>query len=577
MKFYRYIVLDYKAPSDTNTIWWDSNTDTFKVYDASVDEDDSWVSITVNPETAEKLKNMADDLSSVYQEILIPGEGITIDDNNVISVNVDFDQYATNNTVGCKLNIFDYSGSKTFIKPGTYNLGYAAVDGYKFYYNGTLYDIPNIGEKAQVGDMPYKIDVTRTGRDEITIREWATGYMKAAGGVSFGVPVSIPEEIVNTKNKVESTIVAPIEPTPEFPYATRGELTELSSEVSGLSERIDNLPTAESSVFEAEYNKTTFAEIVEAYNAGKSVTCRHGQTIAQLISIADSVIYFTSIDIKRETRFICYSSNTWTYNDHNTGHELKTLDNGNAQITIAGKTAEVVTPQNVGKQGVVKQTQGWSLKDGVYSYTMKNVVIGLIPQASIDLFTRVGAVFNEESGYFEMNSLTDISYEEMMDIYTYGNVPTLSNIEQYCPIKDIRTTLPIRANNYYNQNMSPSFEYATVESLFLTNDASPVNAEGLGNGAKYLHTLVIPDYSRGKKFWSVIKQLRTCLIAKIKANIELTSSYQLTNESILYMIQNEAATSAITLTLHADAYGRAMADSEIQAALTAHPNVSLAK
>lgn len=93
MKFYRYIVLDHKAPSDTNIIWWDSNTDTFKVYDASVDEDDSWVSITVNPETVEKLKNMADDLSSVYQEILIPGEGITIDDNNVISVNVDLSQY----------------------------------------------------------------------------------------------------------------------------------------------------------------------------------------------------------------------------------------------------------------------------------------------------------------------------------------------------------------------------------------------------------------------------------------------------------------------------------------------------
>ena len=73
-----------------------------------------------------------------------------------------------------------------------------------------------------------------------------------------------------------------------------------------------------------------------------------------------------------------------------------------------------------------------------------------------------------------------------------------------------------------------------------------------------------------------MSQLRVCQIAKINANIELPSSKLLSNESILYMIQNEAATSAIAITLHADAYARAMADTEIQSALEAHPNVSLA-
>lgn len=138
-----------------------------------------------------------------------------------------------------------------------------------------------------------------------------------------------------------------VQPSTLTGYATTQQLTELSAEVSGLSEKIENLPSGESSVFEAVYGVTTYEEIVEARNAGKSVTCRYGQTIAQLISITDSVIYFTSIDIKKEVRFICYSSNSWTYNEHNTGHELKTLDNGNVQVTIAGKTAEVATPQYV--------------------------------------------------------------------------------------------------------------------------------------------------------------------------------------------------------------------------------------
>ena len=43
------------------------------------------------------------------------------------------------------------------------------------------------------------------------------------------------------------------------------------------------------------------------------------------------------------------------------------------------------------------------------------------------------------------------------------------------------------------------------------------------------------------------------------------------------MINNEAATSAITITLHASAYARAMADESILAALEAHTNISLAQ
>jgi hypothetical protein len=42
------------------------------------------------------------------------------------------------------------------------------------------------------------------------------------------------------------------------------------------------------------------------------------------------------------------------------------------------------------------------------------------------------------------------------------------------------------------------------------------------------------------------------------------------------MIENEAATSAITITLHANAYARLSTDLDIVAALENHPLVSLA-
>ena len=53
-------------------------------------------------------------------------------------------------------------------------------------------------------------------------------------------------------------------------------------------------------------------------------------------------------------------------------------------------------------------------------------------------------------------------------------------------------------------------------------------------------------------------------------------SPNLTSKSILYMINRAVATSPITITLHADAYARAMANADILASLEAHPNVSLA-
>ena len=70
--------------------------------------------------------------------------------------------------------------------------------------------------------------------------------------------------------------------------------------------------------------------------------------------------------------------------------------------------------------------------------------------------------------------------------------------------------------------------------------------------------------------------LKTIQIIKLKLDIDFSYSPLLTSQSILYMTQNETATSAITITLHADASARAIANSDILAAFEAHTNVSLA-
>ena len=66
-------------------------------------------------------------------------------------------------------------------------------------------------------------------------------------------------------------------------------------------------------------------------------------------------------------------------------------------------------------------------------------------------------------------------------------------------------------------------------------------------------------------------------IKNLKASISFENSNKLSKESLLYIINNEAAELAITIKLAHYAYGRLANDVDIVEALANHPNVSLAK
>jgi hypothetical protein len=57
---------------------------------------------------------------------------------------------------------------------------------------------------------------------------------------------------------------------------------------------------------------------------------------------------------------------------------------------------------------------------------------------------------------------------------------------------------------------------------------------------------------------------------------DLSKANLLSKESLLYLINNEAATSAITIKLASYAYTRLAEDADIVAALANHPNISIA-
>ena len=71
------------------------------------------------------------------------------------------------------------------------------------------------------------------------------------------------------------------------------------------------------------------------------------------------------------------------------------------------------------------------------------------------------------------------------------------------------------------------------------------------------------------------QNLRIIWIKNLVSSIRIMS-YVLAKECVLYMINNEAASSAITITIRNQAYNQYAADADIVAALSNHPNVTLA-
>lgn len=76
--------------------------------------------------------------------------------------------------------------------------------------------------------------------------------------------------------------------------------------------------------------------------------------------------------------------------------------------------------------------------------------------------------------------------------------------------------------------------------------------------------------------FSNCRNLKICLLKNVVNSFSLSNSSTLRKESIIYIINNEAATKNITITLHGSVYEKYAEDEEVLAALANHPFVSLA-
>lgn len=203
-----------------------------------------------------------------------------------------------------------------------------------------------------------------------------------------------------------------------------------------------------------------------------------------------------------------------------------------------------------------------------------------------DLYISAGAVYNERTGYYELNGLTDITEEQMRVIYKYAGTPQVRGAFAY---SKARTNFPM--SGMYNGKLESYMFYACdkLEVVYLGNRQIPpsvydepfVSVEGNNSFSLcpklkkiYGKLICYSSYINWDLTFGECDALEEVRIALLNSPIKLSWSPNLSKESVQYMITNAnppsgAAVGSITITLHPTAYARLKDDADIVAALEA--------
>lgn len=201
--------------------------------------------------------------------------------------------------------------------------------------------------------------------------------------------------------------------------------------------------------------------------------------------------------------------------------------------------------------------------------------------------------YNEESGFFELNGLTDIPYWEACIIIRQGlwGAHSTNGEARYQNAYDIRTALPIGCygSSFYNAtNMfrnAAKLERVSIAGATTSGYLSSI--QYMFFSCKKLTTILdTVDLRYTSSRSSVEDAFAGCAalvdvnIYGLKWDIHFKDSPLLSYDSLNYLLKNAANTAAITVTLHPDVYAKIVDESNAQwhslLALAQSKNISLA-
>ena len=213
---------------------------------------------------------------------------------------------------------------------------------------------------------------------------------------------------------------------------------------------------------------------------------------------------------------------------------------------------------------------------------------------------------DEDIAYYQENGVNwneeDDQYHKVTDdnkalygVLTADNIQTYKDRIVYLPKIDISNVS--RMSNMFNGCYSlvsiPQLDTANVTdmsymfegcySLVSIPQLDTANVSTMRNMFRSCRSLVSIPQLNTAKVTNMSNMFYNCYslvsinLKNAKLAYQLNYSYLLSKDSLLYLINNEASTSAITIKLAPYAYTRLANDADIVAALAAHPNISISQ
>lgn len=242
---------------------------------------------------------------------------------------------------------------------------------------------------------------------------------------------------------------------------------------------------------------------------------------------------------------------------------LSVLDNGNIRIgNLKGQTKDFMPATPSGDpMHYAYEAMGavWNPKSGFWEYGRTNnegVWMGLTDLSNADM----------KKAYAANPSTTDLTPNPFQwakcrtnprflffGVLHYSTISLVSLVTRNNNLEYVDNRVESIAVNNMNETFKDCPRLKVINILFYASRVSLFS--GTFDGCEQLEYVRIKD---------------------AKSNISFKDSPYISNDSVLYVINNSDTTVAITITLHADAYVRAMSDASIVEALATHTNVTLA-
>ena len=184
--------------------------------------------------------------------------------------------------------------------------------------------------------------------------------------------------------------------------------------------------------------------------------------------------------------------------------------------------------------------------------------------AQTDLYVARGAVYNADTGLYELNGLTDITEDQMREIYLYTASRIYDfNMSYTFSALYIRTNFPVNKRYTANREFIGTFFICRdIEVIYISDKTGMVNSFNspfyqCQSLREIMGEIIITPI---KQFYfnpfADCRALTTFKLTGVSNNLSLSASPKIDLASMKWMIDNANNTAAITITVHPELYAK---------------------